>query len=472
MARFGYRKILVVWLAAILLGGCFAFAWSWPLFRLQPDADLVLGVSLLSEEGWRASMREWFFEAGGWDGVLTFLALQQAVVLWVICSLLLGGIFTGVVWYFPREAVKGLIGGLAAAVLVVSVGKAGMTLWRKPVFLSEQVRLPGAALDRAAETAGDAPLFLNARAMLLSRALGREPDELAEEWAGSVGDPRQWRALDREHRFGAVFFIGRSNEYQPLLDHLLQSPDWGLAWVDAHGICFKRGAGTAWTPPEPGIELSQEEALELSMTAQNLAAAGLNGPARKAFNAAALAAPDLPEVAARRASFFAARGQWTEALDEAERASALRRNYPPAIQIQVQALMETRRPLEAWRAAEQLISFSPDDPYSLFLHARAANAVRAHYAEEKSLVRLIELSETYGLPVEAYRIYLGQCYARQGLAGPALAQLDQVLNSEHLNEDQRRLLQETRDAVAGQSILPVEAVEQTPEPTPEGAGAM
>jgi tetratricopeptide (TPR) repeat protein len=460
MIIFGYRKIALALLLAAVSSLVFSAGWTLPRFLMRADEASI--VALAGEK--LSGVEEPVlipFGVEEWDGEIRSLAWDALFGVWLLVFMALALIFVGAALFAPEDVRTVAPWALACGVVAIGLIKASFALWRweKPLLPDDQ-RLPIASLQRVLDSADGDPVFANARAGLIARALTDPEFPLLDDGGAASGNPGAWRELDRKHRFGAVYFLGRPQEFRPLLDHLLNSPDWRLGWVDQHGLCFLRGAGTPWSPGEPPESESTVEAEKMARTALNLSAAGRNGDARRWFTAALELAPRSVPVAAMHASFLAQRGQWNEALSEAERALVFRSGYMPALQIKVQTLLELRRPAEAWRTAEELLKVSPRDLFSLFLHARAANAVGAFYSEQNSLERLIAISARSGLPVENYRIYLGQCFARQGFGQQALDQFDLVLSSPGLGEEQRRIVMDARQAVADQ-IAP------QPRPAPE-----
>ena len=106
------------------------------------------------------------------------------------------------------------------------------------------------------------------------------------------------------------------------------------------------------------------------------------------------------------------------------------------------------------RAPSRAMELAPGDVGALWLAARCANAARAFQSEAVILEQLIALSEARGADASFYQLYLGQSYARQGLARPALRALQKAAEAPGLSDEQRRELeQEIADIRANPASL-------------------
>jgi len=47
-------------------------------------------------------------------------------------------------------------------------------------------------------------------------------------------------------KFDALLLVGDPSEYKPLLDHLVETKDWTLRYVDHTSMVFRRDSGKAW----------------------------------------------------------------------------------------------------------------------------------------------------------------------------------------------------------------------------------
>lgn len=327
-------------------------------------------------------------------------------------------------------------------------------------LLEEQVRLPVDIVELLDKNSAGGGVFANPSA---ARALAvYSPEIQTSRWTGTdaglaSGGGEAWRKLDSENSFRAVVLSGSAEEFRPLLDFLNASPVWSPSLVDAHGVVFlRRNPASALAgrssfpdaaPSAPEGMSARARGLWLARQAVYLAAGGENSAARRRLEEAARLAPDSAPVAALRASFLAERGQFPEASGESRRALSIAPGYVPALQALVQCEIAMARPSSAWEAALQLEAAAPDDVYSLYLCARAANAAKITHEESRLLQRAIRLAGRQGIPDGAFRIYLGQAYARQGFARQALAEWDAALAGESLSSEQIESLRELREAL-------------------------
>ena len=104
--------------------------------------------------------------------------------------------------------------------------------------------------------------------------------------------------------------------------------------------------------------------------------------------------------------------------------------------------MHAGRSDEAYAAAQRAAELAPGDEGALWLAARTANATRAFQSEAEILEKLILLAEGRGADAGFYQLYLGQSYAKQGLARPALSALEKAAGAPGLSGEQRAELQE------------------------------
>lgn len=302
-----------------------------------------------------------------------------------------------------------------------------------------QVGSPSILADEARER-GLKNLFVNPSAQAV--VAGAQPSDADASLAATAcRNPSEWRKLDRDRRFDGVLLTGSLAEFQPLLNHLAESPDFRVALVNHWGVLFTRQRPEPYNPPSPEkVEADSAEArpVILSQTALFLDGVGLRREATAYMEAALQAAPEDPTVHARAAALALSRGRNREAIERSDAALKIDPNHAGALEVKASALAGVGAATLAWQTAERLLNAaSPDDMHVLYLHARLANAAAAYTREQDSLERLVKLAEARGLPAGNYRVYLGQCYARQGLARPALEQLELAAKSPGLSEDQQ-----------------------------------
>lgn len=333
-----------------------------------------------------------------------------------------------------------------AAALVLVAARAGLPRWYNLAMTDAMVQ---PTLTRAALPA-DGPVFLNRGGLALARFGGPLPERGGPSEPPNLGrEPSLWRAADRAVRYRAVWLLGDKSDYAPLARHLGESPDWRLAAADATGLVFLREPRTAEFATEPVQALAAE-----AMTGRASRSAFLGGTAL-----ACLAAHALPEAgelsalavrrsdlssraAAARALVLVSLGQPREAVAESARAVDIDPTSAEAWQVRAETLLHAGLADEASAAAGRAVHLAPGDTGALWLAARSANAARAPQTEAALLEELIALTTARGGDAGFYHLYLGQSYARQGLARPALRSLQIAAEAPGLADEQRRELEE------------------------------
>jgi GNAT superfamily N-acetyltransferase len=97
---------------------------------------------------------------------------------------------------------------------------------------------------------------------------------------------------------------------------------------------------------------------------------------------------------------------------------------------------------DSYAASQRAAELAPGDAAALWLAAHAANAAHAYQAEAEILEQLVALTEGRGGDAGFYNLYLGQSYAKQGLARPALRALEKAAEAPGLTDEQRRELEQ------------------------------
>ena len=143
-----------------------------------------------------------------------------------------------------------------------------------------------------------------------------------------------------------------------------------------------------------------------------------------------------------RARTLVSLGEVRAALVESARAVDLDPSLPLAWEVRTEACLHAGLTNDAYAAAQKAVTLAPGETGTLWLAARAANAARALQTEAELLERLVALTDARGGDSGFYRLYLGQSYAKQGLARPALRELQLAANSPSLTAKQRSELAE------------------------------
>ncbi|MFM8232295.1 MAG: hypothetical protein ACKOAL_13860, partial [Chthoniobacterales bacterium] len=293
------------------------------------------------------------------------------------------------------------------------------------------------------------PIYINPQGLALARFGGALPSRSPEgEDLRLAREPKLWRAQDRKARYRAVWLLGEKSDYAPLARHLGESPDWRLAAVDAIGLLFVRAPREREFPTEPAQQLSRgligaanrsrflADAALASLAAQAL-------PEADELSRAAVRRSDMSShVAAARALVLISIVQIVQALEQSERGVALTPDSAGAWQARAETLLHAGCVDEAYAAGQRASDLAPGDEGALWLAARTANAARALQSEAEILERLIALTEGRGGDASFYELYLGQSYAKQGLARPALRYLQKAADAPGLSDEQRAELQE------------------------------
>lgn len=268
-------------------------------------------------------------------------------------------------------------------------------------------------------------------------------------------DPGKWRQAARERQWQVVILAGPSPEYQPLLDHLMASPDWRLDHVDNQGFLFVKGqrADVQAPVPEDIHEPSKtEQAVHLAQLAERFDSLRWNAASRSFLAKAFEIAPQHPDVLSHAAAIAARNKRWRDALKYSELVLESRPANVHARLVRILALDETGRGAEALDALDALRASLPEDSYILFLHARLCRKANDYARETDSLQQLVRLAELRGESSIDYRIYLGQSLAKQGFARQALEQFQAVLDSGRLNAEQTRMIRETMEAIQERQV--------------------
>ena len=411
--------------ALLLNVAVLALALRWSMARRRIGAALAPAVLLLAaSQGQSAYL---------WAAALTMIPL------WVPAKEQLRQLGVKVRWWAATALLA------AAALLAIFAASSRMNHWYNLAMLPETAQ---PTLTRESLPA-DGTVYINPQGHPLARFAGPLPEREPEgESVRLAREPKLWRAQDRRARYRAVWLLGDKADYAPLARHLGESPDWRLSAVDATGLLFVRGRREDEFATEPAQQ----------------AARGMIGAANRSrflagSSLAALAAQALPEAgelsrasvrksdlaslsAATRALVLLSLGQTDEALEQSSRAVSLTPDSPEAWQARAETLLHTGQSDDAYAAAQRAAELAPGDAGALWLAARAANAARAYQSEAEIMERLIALTESRGGDAGFYQLYLGQSYARQGLARPALRALDKAAAAPGLSDEQRAELQE------------------------------
>ena len=347
-------------------------------------------------------------------------------------------------------------GGVLLVAMLVAV-----VVHRRATAPGAQLTTPMLAID--ALTAKS--LYYNAAAR--PWLLARRPDLLQPEdkdarservrsFVQAVQNPKLFRQLDRRNRFDALLLVGDPSQNRPLLEHLLQTKDWTLTYLDHTSLVFKRDVARAWQPRDLATVRQQftsdhEQAIFLAQAAGKMLAIRMVEPAKTVLDEAEKLDPKVAEVWNGLAVYRMDRGEWSQALEQVDRALALERDSLSALATKTQILYSTKKLPEALALSTRLIAARPDDPGLLFYHAKIAHDRRAFREEIDALEHLVAVAEQEAQPTSGYRIYLAQAYAADGQAEPSIEQFNRALADPDLSKEQRTFAEKTLAQIKSRS---------------------
>jgi len=415
------RTLLIAALFAALIAS--SGAWFAPQATLQSAGQGAAAWAGLVGAPWGDRLVALGWGIGGWIGAT---AVRSAMVFGIWFAMLVGGLLL-IRWATSRLKWEraGAIFCWGVAVLVFGMGAwEGVAGWKNN---ARDARLFAPVDLIALAKKNGARVFVNPSATFDVAALA--PDLLGgrtlKDRAAMMGSPVRWRAEDRENPSPGVLIAGTVPEARPLIEHLLASPDWRLAFVDNSGLLFVHGDGPNFSPrPDAeivaGFDLDQHGYV-LARTALNYHEAGLKVEARSLMSGAVERAPADPRVLTCAASLAASQGRWERARGDAEKALKLDPRSQQAGYLFALSLLETRVPDRAHSIASELVEQAPRDASTLLLHARTSRAANDPTSEIASLEKLLALAEGSSISRARVQIYLGQAWAKRGFPDQALA---------------------------------------------------
>lgn len=279
---------------------------------------------------------------------------------------------------------------------------------------------------------------------LLASGDKEEHSQRAIDFARALQDPRVFRQLDRRERFDTLLLAGEVNQFRPLLEHVLDTQDFSLVYLDHTSFVFRRAPVRKWVPEDFEAvrqrfagRPAREDAEFLAQAAGRLLAVSQPALAKNCLDEA-LAKDKKSAAAWTQSGYYSERmRQWDQALTDADTALEIQEDYAPAMVLRAQALFATKRYDTAYSVTEKLIDMTPRDPQILFLHARIAHQARAFQSEVAALKTLIELAQKAGQPAGGYRIYLAQAYASSRQTQSSLEEFEKLSSDDTLTVEQR-----------------------------------
>ncbi|HEY3899566.1 MAG TPA: hypothetical protein VGM54_13175 [Chthoniobacter sp.] len=343
-----------------------------------------------------------------------------------------------------------LIGAIGMAVVLAVLASRGAFARHNPLLDTPKLALEALQSKSLYYNGRARPWLVAQRPDLLTDEDRDTDSERSRAFPQAVQNPKIFRQLDRQYRFDTLLLVGDPSEYRPLLDHLVETKDWTLRYVDHTSMVFRRDNGKAWELADFAPVRAQfagsrakEKAEVLAQTALKLLGVKQNEPAKVLLDEAVGLDSDEPHVANALATYYLDRGQWREATEQIERALSVDDQFLPALATKTQLLYGMRKYDEAYELSKQLIERLPDDPNLLFYHAKIAHEAHAYQGEVATLGKVIAQADALGLPVGGYRLYQGQAYAAMGEAEKAVDAFMRSLDDPDLPRDQREYARES-----------------------------
>lgn len=329
-----------------------------------------------------------------------------------------------------------------------------------PKPLSPELSTPVLAVKQGlGETAGK--IYFTPEALSALPGSAEENARLAAMYRATLHNPKAWRALYRQERFDTVLLTGDPAAFRPLLEHLRESADWVLTYVDATSMIFRRTAGaTPWTlaaldPLRATFAAlpQREQLLFRVQTIHRLAALHRLEDAKALLDETLKLDPDFPPALTELASWHAMQAQWEPALAAATRAVKSDKNYLPAVEAEANALFAHGRFQEALARTRRLVREQPENGASLYLHAKVTHAARAFQEEIEVLQKIIAMAEAERMPTGTWRVYLGQAYGATGDGVASIAQFELALKDQSLSEAERKFATRAIERIKGREPI-------------------
>lgn len=303
----------------------------------------------------------------------------------------------------------------------------GWIVWQDRV-VDPRLLAPTVLVEKAA--GHSQRVFVNPSALALVAAVNRDfiDRSLSHDLPLLVQSTAKWRAEDRKRPFSAVLLAGNLAEARPLIQHLLDAPDWHISRVDNQGILFLHADQPDNFESEiPAFESPRDRAIYLAQYAICLDAAGEKSRANQRMDEALEIAGSDFEILVHAASLAAFQGRWERAKTLAVKADKYRPNTFESQYLLAWSLLETRTFEKAFALTSLLAKSHPNDIAVLMLHARTSRASKDFTTETATLEQLLQLVRNDPNASSRIHLFLGQSWAQRGFPDQALAQYRQAL---------------------------------------------
>jgi predicted Zn-dependent protease len=350
---------------------------------------------------------------------------------------------------------------LLGAIVLVLVASAAIVIARKSGGKNRERMDPHQALvaldAKSLYFNGPArPWLLAQRPDLLTDEDRDEKSDRSRRFVQAVENPKLFRQLDRQYRFDTLLLIGDPSQSRQLLDHLLETRDWTLTYLDHAALIYKRDGAREWKAADfeavvASFPTSRAQAVSLAQAAVKLLAIRRATDAKALLDRAERLDKTVPDLWSALAVYRMNRGEWKAAMTQVDRALEIDADFLPALATKTQILLSTKKFADAYQFSSRLIAAQPNDPGLLFYHAKICHQAREFSAEIQVLQRLIQRAESEGQPATGYRVYLAQAFAADGQAKPSIEEFKRVLANPEISREQRQFAEDTLAQIKSRS---------------------
>jgi len=343
--------------------------------------------------------------------------------------------------------------------------------WRKLFPPSPLVMTPVLALQELkAESlyfnAPARPWLMQLRPDLITEEDRNEFSKRSVALNQSVQDTKLFRQMDRQYRFDKILLLDDPSQYSRLLDHLLDTKDFKLVYLDHWARVFERNASSEWKSDDAKSlhgKLKKlrksERATAFAQVARRMLALHQYAPAKQWLDEAVQLDDDSVDVLCGLADYNLYLGKWNEALAYVDKALQEKPDCIPALAAKLQAMRATRYFVDAFKISQRLNALLPENPVRLWQQAETAREAREYQAQIDALHRLIALADEEGRRVGLYEFYLGEAYAHGALengeyADDALKHLRNAVSDPLLSDAHRKFAEERIAAILERTSLP------------------
>ncbi|MEX1118535.1 MAG: hypothetical protein WEB60_07045, partial [Terrimicrobiaceae bacterium] len=393
----------------------------------------------------------WVWRLGG-SAALSFLLWAGCWLVWAVGFFL---IFAAASLVVNRHPGLQKVGGALLGIAVVWL--CGNALWNAGWNWNQDRRdltlVAPFELARLAQGEGHR-IFANPSAHATLWLADVEPGASLMDSAILSTQPSRWRSALRQNDWNAVILAGPPSEFQPLLEHLLTSPDWRLEALTNWGWLFRREPGPSNPLPKPeAVDRGSpvDSAIYLSQLSARFDVMKATVPARAAMERALELAPNDANVRIHAATFALVRERWQDVVAHARGALRANRSMSQAHALAARGYLESGDLDSAEKSATSALTLAPSDLSTRFLLARIQRSQGAYRAEAETLERLVSDSKNAGLPTAGHLAYLGQSYAQVGNAASAAKNYREALASNQLNEEQKAAVLEALEIIQTRS---------------------